>query len=102
MFASRALIGSERNYQNLERECLATIWGMEKSHYFLYGKEFTLETNQKPLVSIYRKHMVEILPRKLKLKLTPFGIVHHSKGLPFQVHLTVSTLLIITVMYVMY
>ena len=30
MFASRALTGSERNYQNLERECLATIWGMEK------------------------------------------------------------------------
>ena len=52
MFASRALTGSERNYQNLERECLATIWGMEKFHYFLYGKEFTLETDQKPLVSI--------------------------------------------------
>ena len=28
---------------------------------------------------------------KLKLKLTPFGIVHRSKGDPFQVHLTVST-----------
>ena len=25
MFASRAVTGSERNYQNLERECLATI-----------------------------------------------------------------------------
>ena len=52
MFASRALTGSERNYQNLEREYLATIWGMEKFHYFLCGKEFTLETDQKPLVSI--------------------------------------------------
>ena len=67
MFASRALTGSERNYQNLERECLVTIWGMEKFHYFLYGKEFTLETNQKPLVSIYRKHMVEISPRIQRL-----------------------------------
>ena len=63
MFASRALTGTERNYQNLERECLATIWGMEKFHYFLYGKEFTLETDQKPLVLIYRKHMVETSPR---------------------------------------
>ena len=26
MFASRALTVSERNYQNLERECLAMIW----------------------------------------------------------------------------
>ena len=67
MFASRALTGSERNYQNLERECLATIWGMEKFHYFLYGKEFTLETDQKPLVLIYRKHMVEISPRIQRL-----------------------------------
>ena len=63
MFASRVLTGGERNYQNLERECLATIWGMEKFHYFLHGKEFTLEADQKPLVSIYRKHMVEISPR---------------------------------------
>ena len=60
MFASRALTGSERNYQNLDRECLVTIWRMGKFHYFLYGKEFTLETDQKPLVSIYRKHMVEL------------------------------------------
>ena len=28
---------------------------------------------------------------KLKLKLTPLDIVLHSKGDPFQVHLTVST-----------
>ena len=39
-----------------EREALGTIWGMEKLHYFLYGKEFTLETDQKLLLSIYKKH----------------------------------------------
>ena len=72
MFVSKALTGSERNYQNLERECLATILGMEKFHYFLYGKEFTLETSQKPLVSIYRKHMVEILPRIQRLVVRSF------------------------------
>ena len=63
MFASRALTGRERSYQNFEHECLATIWGMEKFHYFLYGKEFTMETDQKPLVLVYKKHMVEISPR---------------------------------------
>ena len=72
MFASQALTGAEKNYQNLERECLATIWGMEKFHYFLYGKKFTLETDQKPLVSIYKKHMVEISPRIQKLVVRSF------------------------------
>ena len=62
MFASKALTGAEKNYQNLERECLATIWEMEKFHYF-QGKQLTLETDQKPLVVIYKKHMVEISPR---------------------------------------
>ena len=47
---------------NLEHVWLATIWGTEKFHYFLYGKAFTLETDQKPLVSIYKKPMVEISP----------------------------------------
>ena len=85
MFTSRALTRSERNYQNLERECLATIWGMEKFHYFLYGKEFTLETDQKPLVSIYKKHMVEISPRIQRLIVRSFPYqpfdVQYKKGM---------------------
>ena len=85
MFASRALTASERNYQNLERECLAMIWAMEKFHYFLYGKEFTLETDQKPLVLVYRKHMVEISPRIQRLIVRGFPYqpfdVQYRKGM---------------------
>ena len=52
---------------------------MEKFHYFLYGKEFTLETDQKPLVSIYKKHMVDISPRVQR------PIVRSFPYLPFKV-----------------
>ena len=94
MFASRALTGSERNYQNLEHECLATIWGMEKFHYFLYGKEFTLETDQKPLVSIYKKHMVEISPRIQRLVVRSFPYqpfkVQYRKGVEIPLADTLS------------
>ena len=45
---------------------------MEKFHYFLYGKEFTLETDQKPLVSIYKKHMVDISHRVQRLIVRSF------------------------------
>ena len=78
-YASRALTMIEQNYQNFEQEALGTIWGMEKFHYFLYGKEFTLETDQKPLVSIYKKHMVDISPRVHRL------IVRSFPYLPFKV-----------------
>ena len=71
-YASRALTKTEQNYQNLEQEALGTIWGMEKFHYFLYGKEFTLETDQKPLVSIYKEHMVDISPRVQRLIVRSF------------------------------
>ena len=71
-YASRSLTKTKQNYQNLEREALGTIWGMEKFHYFLYGKEFTLETDQKPLVSIYKKHMVDISPRVQRLIVRSF------------------------------
>ena len=53
-YASRALTSAEKNYQNLECEAQAAVWGMEKFHYFLYGKKFILQTDQKPLVSIFR------------------------------------------------
>ena len=94
MFAYRALTGSEKNYQNLEKECLATIWGMEKFHYFLYGKEFTLETDQKPLVLIYKKHMVEISPRIQRLVVRslpyqPFN-VRYRKGVEIPLADTLS------------
>ena len=71
-YASRSLTKTEQNYQNFEREALGTIWGMEKFHYFLYGKEFTLEADQKPLVSIYKKHMVDISPRVQRLIVRSF------------------------------
>ena len=66
-FASRSLTKTEANYQNLERETLATIWQMEHFHYFLYGKEFTLEPDQKLLASIYKKHIVDVSPQIQRL-----------------------------------
>ena len=59
-YASRTLTSAEKNYQNLEREAMAAVWGMEKFHYFLYGRQFILQTDQKPIVSIFRKHMIDV------------------------------------------
>ena len=57
-YTSRALTSAEKNYQ-----VQAAVSGMEKFHYFLYGRKFILQTDQKPLVSIFRKHMIDVSPR---------------------------------------
>ena len=46
----------------LELESLAVVWAMEKFHHFLYGNEFTLETDQKPLEVILSKSLNQATP----------------------------------------
>ena len=62
-YASRALTSAKKNYQNLECEAQAAVWGIEKFHYFLYDRKFILRTDQKPSVSIFKKHMIDVSPR---------------------------------------
>ena len=49
-YASKKLLQREQNYAVIERECLAIIWGAEKFHKYLFGIEFELEIDHKPLM----------------------------------------------------
>lgn len=48
-----ALTNVEQRYSQTQREALAIVWGVEHFHMFIYGKEFTLITDHKPLEVIY-------------------------------------------------
>ena len=52
-YACRALTQVERRYSQTEKEALSIVWGVEHFHLYLYGKEFTLITDHKPLEVIY-------------------------------------------------
>ena len=48
-YASKKLLPREKNHSTIEKECLGIIWGIEKFCKYLYGEEFLLETDHKPL-----------------------------------------------------
>jgi hypothetical protein len=51
---SKALAGNELSWAQAHREAAAVAWGTEKFHYYLFGREFNLVIDHKPLDFIFR------------------------------------------------
>ena len=71
-FASKALTEKQKGYVAIELESLAVTWATEKFHHFLYGNQFTLETNQKPLEAILSKSLNQATPRLQRILIRTF------------------------------
>ena len=54
-YASRSLTDVERRYSQTEKEGLALVWACERFNLYVFGREFELETDHKPLQYIYNK-----------------------------------------------
>jgi len=54
--ASRALSDVESRYSQTEREMLAVVWVVEHFHLFVYGAQFSVITDHKPLIGIFKNH----------------------------------------------
>ena len=75
-FASKALQASQKKYVAIELKALAVSWAVKKFHHYLYGQQFTLETDQMPLESILNKSLLEASPQmqRLLIKTVPYDM----------------------------
>ena len=56
-FASRSLSECERRYAQIEKEMLAVVFGLNKFHHYIYGRDITVVTDHKPLTAIVMKSL---------------------------------------------
>ena len=58
-FASRALRQTEQRYAQIEKECLSIVFGCEKFHQYLLGRDsIHIQTDHKPLDVIFKKPLL--------------------------------------------
>ena len=93
-FTSHRLNNTEKNYAQIEKECLAIVSCMDKWHQYRYGKhDITVHTDHQPLETIFKKPLCKA-PRQLQrmmLKLQRYQFsVRYKKGKELYVADTLS------------
>lgn len=76
-FASKSLTETEIRYSQIEKEMLAICYACEKFHNWVYGRDFLVQTDHKPLLGIVNKPVNKIPSGKLqrmKMKLWKYKI----------------------------
>ena len=94
-YASKSLSAVEKRYSQTEKEALAVVWACERFHVYLYGIEFELYTDHKPVETIYssrskpcariERWTLRLLPYKLQVKYLP-GEQNIADPLPRLLH----------------
>lgn len=62
-YASRCLTKSEKKWAQIEKELLAIVFACERFHYFLYGRDFQVQSDHKPLATLINRDIDSVTAR---------------------------------------
>ena len=82
-YSSRALTPTEKNYAQIEKELLAIVFSVEKWHQYAFGRHIYIQSDHKPLETIFNKPL-STAPRRLQgmmLRLQGYDLtVKYTRG----------------------
>lgn len=80
-FASKTLNITEAKYSTIEKELLGVVWGVKRFRCYVYGQNFTVCTDHKPLLGIHKMKDPSSRLLRLYLKLSEYSItLEHKPG----------------------
>ena len=82
-YTSRSLTPTEQRYSQIERECLAIVYACEHNKLYLYGHNFKIFCDHKPIVNLLNKpnSVVPLRIERMTLRLQGYDFdLHHVKG----------------------
>ena len=74
-YALRSMTETETNYAQIEKEMLAIVFGVERFEQYVYGRAVLVQTDHKPLESIYTKSLTSS-PKRLQRMLLRLQKLH--------------------------
>ena len=80
MYVSRALTETEQRYLNIEKELLAIVFALERLNHYTFGRTITVQSDDQPLQSIWKKSIVSTSPRLQRLLLR---LAHYDLNIEF-------------------
>ena len=94
-YASKSLSRAEQEYAQIEKEMYAIVFGTERFHQYIYGRNVAVTTDHKPLEAILSKPLSAAPARlqRMMLRLQKYDLtVHHKPGKEIPVADTLSRL----------
>ena len=75
-YASKALTDTQQRWAQIEKELFSVVFGCEKFHEYVYGRNVRIQNDHKPLESIFKKDLCKTPPRlqRMLLKLQKYDI----------------------------
>ena len=83
VFMSKALTDTQSRYSNIEHKILGVVTGVKHCHKYLFGKQFILYMDHKPIENLVLKPLVDTSPRvqRLMLRLSQYHMdVQYKAG----------------------